>query len=164
MNPTRWAFLYTGIQRHEKQHADLLQASFGRVLGAHLIPIHDPVTGKIRMPETFAEVQPILPAIARPAFLDYLAKSIDALGKDEVEAPVIEEVDDVPPGPLSTDTGMEILDRPIDISRMSEVERRQVLAVAGVHVVDGVHPPAPPEQDVPGQRARARRSSFVLDD
>jgi hypothetical protein len=165
MNPTRWAFVYTGIQRHEKQYADLLHASFGRVLGAHLIPIKDPETGKLRLPETFAEVQPVLMAIARPAFLSTIGDMIAKIGKEDEPVAEVGEVDDAPPIGLTTDTGMEILDGPIDISRMSEVERRQVLSVAGVEVVDR-RTAEPLEGDVPGTQPTqpTRRSSFVLDD
>jgi len=165
--------LYTGIQRHEKQAADLMHASFGRVLGAHLIPIRDAVTGELRLPTTFQEVQPILPAIARPAFLATIGDVIDKMAKgmdgEQAAPPDIREVDDAPPAEIDTgDTGLEILDRPIDISRMSEVERRQVLAVAGVEIVDQ-RKPASPEEDVRIDERGAHpvpipRSSFVLDD
>ena len=118
------------------------------------------------MPETFAEIQPVLAAIARPTFLSAIGDMIAKIGKEDEPATEAEEIDDAPPIGLSTDTGMEVLDGPIDISRMSEVERRQILSVAGVEVVDR-RSDEPPEQDVPGVTEPpkpTRRSSFVLDD
>ena len=120
MNPTRWAFLYTGIQRHERQQADLMQASIGRVLGAHLIPVRDAKTGKLRLPKSVAELQPVLPAIARPGFIAAIGEMFDAMNKSDAAEAVSEapELDEAPPldgedtGFLPTDTGLEILERP----------------------------------------------------
>jgi hypothetical protein len=162
MNATRWAFLYTGIQRHEKQQADLFQASLSRVLGAHLIPIRDHETGMLRMPETIAEIQPILPAIARPQFLGAMSEMYEQMEKQHLLVESGDDNGDMLPMELPTDTGMEILDRPLDLSKMSAAERRDVLAAAGVHVVDGK---MPSEEEGAVELPRpVKRSSFILDD
>lgn len=157
MNPTRWVYLYDGIQRHERQYADLMQAAFSRVLGAHLIPITDPETGKLRMPETLAEVQPVLPAIARPAFLVTLGEMFGKIGKQEEQVAHPREVDEAPPLDMSTDTDMEVMgpdrqhvaqiDRRVDEPLEQDVSTNRPIGPAGSH-------PVP----------TARRSSFVLDE
>ena len=158
--------MYEGIQRHEKQSADLMQASFGRVMGAHLIPVHDPTTGKIRLPETFAEVQSLLPAIARPEYLASLGemlKEIDTQEKlDRGELADLTEVDGAPP--LDTDTSMELLDWGSGDARaqwqqLNPDDQKAALAAAGVQVMDGTARP----QEEP-EEPRPVRGSFVLDD
>jgi len=175
MNLTRWAFLYHGIQRMEALKLEAMQHSLARALGISVIPVRDPATGKMKMPVKLSEMQPLLLGIARPDYIQSVVKSMkdcesDLLGGVECDMPEAGDEEDFSNAPelpnveLGTDTGMEILDKPLNMALMTEAERRLVLQSIGVQVGE----PAPVDQEVPAnepaKKEPARKGSFVLDD
>lgn len=177
MNPTRWAFLYHGIQRNELQEMEIQQATLAKALGLPLIPVRDQ-DGRIRAPKNFSEMSGILPAVARPGFMEALMK---VWQEREVDA----ELGDIPEldvdigagyGDEDEDTPLEILGRPTDFSKMSEADRQQLLQISGVLSKEEADanlakelgeekPRAPRGATRPEPKGGPpTRSSFVLDD
>lgn len=125
MNPTRWAFLYHGMQRQAVQAMEIQQMTLSRALGLSAIPVRDKATGKLRMPAQFNEVTPLLYATAQPAYMAHMLKLWEELEKQETN--VDPDDGDCPPVDLlDQDTGIEILDRPIESIIQTEAERRQL--------------------------------------
>lgn len=121
MNPTRWAFLYHGMQRHEVQAMEIQQVTLARALGLGAIPVRDRENNKLRIPTKFSEMQPLLFAISQPAYAGHLAKLWEEMDKQETIGPIDDE-----PIILDDDTGIEILDKPLETAVATEAERRQV--------------------------------------
>lgn len=162
MNPTRWAFLADGIQKAEQRHMEVVQWTVAKSLGIALVPIRDEKTGLLRLPESFAEMSPLLPIIASEAGLARIKNMWEEMERqDVVDMP---DVDDIPPAPPGSETGIDFLDKPVDISKLPEAERRKYLHAIGVVVGT---PPTADEEEAPVKRPAAstrQRGSFRLDD
>lgn len=164
MNPTRWAFIYHGILRSEKQQMDANQYTIARALGTATIPVRGK-DGKLKIPEKFSEMHPLLFAVAQPHYMGTLLKSWEELEQQSTQDPLASIEISTAPIELDTDTGMEILDKPLSQAIMTEAERRQV------HEAIGIRFDKPDIEEDLGEKPRPKEkptaprvSSFVLDD
>jgi len=161
MNPTRWAFLFNGITRLESQEMEIQRATLARALGLPLMLLRDK-DGKLRAPAKFEEMQPLLFAVAQPHYAGHLTKQWEEYDEQqkagEVHFADIEELDTVPVE--DTDTGIEILDKPLDRVSMTEAERRQVVEALGIQAVK----PAWEEPPKESTGITRKTGSFSLDD
>lgn len=132
MNTTRWAFLYHGVQRSEKQQMEIAQLTLARALGLHVVPVQDE-QGRLRMPQRFDEMTSLLPAIARKEYLAGVLQKIDDLQRQDTAAVSGDLPDSPPQGLMADETGLEILDKPIDFRKLSVAEQRHAMAAMGIH-------------------------------
>lgn len=129
MNPTRWAFLYHGIQRSEVQQMEVFQATLIKALGLHLFPVKDKKTGETRPLKDFNEVTPFIYAVASSERLKVIEGLWSKAGQEQDLECAVEDLEDDFDVDLGTDTGLEILDRPIDATKLSIAERRQITEI-----------------------------------
>lgn len=161
MNPTRWAFLYHGIQRNEMQDMELQQVTIARALGLGAVPIRDRETGKLKMPTKLGEMAPLLFAVARPTYLEQVTKLWEEM--DMQEKGLLEGPD--PDAPSPDDEGlfgeppedpyateMQILQ---PAKPLTPEQRQHLLAAVGVQMLDADGKPV---------QGPSKRSSFILDD
>ena len=165
MNPTRWAFLYHGIQRADQDQRDGLRLSLSQIFGSMMIPVRDKDTGKLRAPQNLDEIAPILPAMARKEYFDGIIEMWQKENAPETVPEGIEERSDF----SDMETGLEFLDKPIDLSKMSEADRRLYMQAAGVILgekpgVEEANGDSPKTQSKKDEKAGGSGSSFVLDD
>jgi hypothetical protein len=158
MNPTRWAFLADGIQKSEEQRLEIVQWTVAKALGIALVPIRDEKTGLLRLPETFAEMPPLLPAIASEPFAARIKQLWEEM--DQQQEVAMPDADEIQPAPTGPETGIDFLDKPIDVTKLSEAERRQYMQAIGI--VIGT--PPPPGEEAPQPKRAVPRGSFRLDD
>lgn len=155
MNPTRWAFLYHGLQQAEVQQMEVLQATLAKALGLNLLPFKDD-KGKVRLPETFAEMAPLARLIAPNDRLVEVKAQWDAMlnqekGVADVQLPNPE--DDWEVGP---DVYLEDIEKTFEED--TEIEVLDLPRSKATQVIPGTPPPIDHEDEVP-----RLKSSFTLD-